>query len=113
MNELSLNIGIVTLFTTYDTAMSYVVNTKSTGKRITLVLSTVSPILGVTKDFDKEKPAVIKLYDLTKGDTDIFDQRTSTYSVKPKSSKWTICTFSYMLVRCCSYKCFNGHFAQQ
>ena len=54
---------------------SYIVNTKSTGKRRVLLLSTMSPILGVTKDNDKEKPAWTELYNLTKGGTDIVDQR--------------------------------------
>ena len=76
---------------------SYVVNTKSSGKRNILVLSTMPPIMGITKDDEKKKPAIIKLYDFTKGGTDIVDQKMSSYSVKPKSSKWTICSFSYIL----------------
>ena len=55
------------------------------------------PILGVAKELDKKKQAIIKLYHFIKGNTDIFDQRMTTYSTKPKSSKWIICTFSYML----------------
>ena len=55
------------------------------------------PILGVAKELDKKKQAIIKLYDFIKGNTDIFDQRMTTYSTKPKSSKWIICAFSYML----------------
>ena len=31
------------------------------------------PLLGVTKDDDKVKPAIPKLYDYTKGGTDIVD----------------------------------------
>lgn len=76
---------------------SYVVNTKSSGKRNVLVLSTVNPILGVTKDDGKCKPAIIKFYDYTKGGTDIVDQKMGRYSVKPKSSKWTVAAFSYVL----------------
>lgn len=55
------------------------------------------PFLGVIKDDGKKKPVIIKLYDFTKGGTDIIDQRMLTYSVKPKLSKWAICAFSYML----------------
>ena len=55
------------------------------------------PLLGVIKDDGKKKPAIMKFYDFTKGGTDIIDQRMSTYSVKLKLSKWTICAFSYML----------------
>ena len=48
---------------------SYVVNTESSGKRNILVLSTLNPILGLTKDDGKSKPAIIKFYDFTKGGT--------------------------------------------
>ena len=75
----------------------YVVNTKSSGKRNVLVLATANSILGVTKDDRKSKPAIIKFYDYTKGGTDIVDQKMGKYSVKPKSSKWTVCAFSYIL----------------
>ena len=50
-------------------------------------------LLGATKDDGKEKPAIMTLYDFTKGDTDIIDERMSAYSVKPKSSKWNSCAF--------------------
>ncbi len=61
------------------TLHSYVVCTKSTGKRNVLVLSTFLPIIGTTKDKQK-KPAIMKVYDYTKGGTDIMDQRMSNYS---------------------------------
>ena len=79
------------------TMTSYVVNTKLSGKRNVLVLATANPILGVTKDDGKSKLAIIKLYDYTKGGTDIVDQKIGKYSVKPKASKWTVCAFSYIL----------------
>ena len=75
---------------------SYVVNIKSSGKRNVLVLSTLNPILGLTKDDGKCKPAIIKFYDFTKGGTDIVDQIMGKHTVKPKSSKWTIAAFSYI-----------------
>ena len=65
---------------------SYVVKTAS-GKRNVLVLTTVVPIIGKTKDDGKQKPAIIKFYDYTKGGTDIVDQIMTKYSVKPKSAK--------------------------
>lgn len=37
---------------------------------IILMLSTVQPLLGVTKDDKKCKPAIYKLYDFNKGGTD-------------------------------------------
>jgi hypothetical protein len=75
---------------------SYTVKT-SKGKKNVLVMATVRPILGVTKDDGKKKPAIIKLYDFTKGGTDIVDQKIGFYSVKPKSRRWTIAAFSYIL----------------
>ncbi len=78
------------------TLHSYVVCTKSTGKRNVLVLSTFPPIIGTTKD-KKKKPAIMKVYDFTKGGTDIMDQKMSNYSTRTKSKKWTRSAFSYIL----------------
>ena len=63
------------------------------------MLSTAHPILGTSKDI-KPKPALYKLYDFTKGGSDIVDQRMSFYSCKPKYQKWTIVAFSYLLDTC-------------
>ena len=71
---------------------SYVVSTKSARKNV-LLLATTKPLLGVTRDDNKNKPAQYKLYDLTKGGTDECDQRVESYSTKPKSRKWTIVAF--------------------
>jgi hypothetical protein len=79
------------------TLHSYVVNTKSKGKKNVLALSTLPPILGITKDDGKEKPAILKFYDFTKGGTDIIDQRIGSYTVNSKSNKWTTTVFSYIL----------------
>ena len=76
--------------------ISYLVNTKSSGKRNVLVLSTLNLILGLTKDDGKSKPAIMKFYDFTKGGTDIVEQIMGKHTVKPKSSKWTIAAFSYI-----------------
>ena len=54
---------------------SYVVKTKSSGKKNVLLLSTMQPMLGITKDDNKNKPAQYKLYDFTKGGTDECDKR--------------------------------------
>ena len=72
---------------------SYVVNTKSSGKCNVLVFSTLSPILGLTKDDGKSKLEIIKLSDFTKGGTDVVDHIMGKHTVKPKSSKWTIAAF--------------------
>jgi hypothetical protein len=76
---------------------SYVVKTKSTGMKNVLVLSTLPPLLGTTKDDGKHKPALLKFYDFSKGGTDIVDQRIGFYSVSTKSKRWTMAAFSYML----------------
>ena len=75
---------------------SYVVKT-SKGKKNVLMLSTMEPILGVTKDDQKFKPQMYKLYDFTKGGTDIIDQKMGTYTTKSKSRKWSRVAFSYLL----------------
>lgn len=79
---------------------SYVVKTKSTGPRNVLLLTTMKPILGVTKDDGKCKPAIYKLYDFTKGGTDIVDQRSQIYTCKAKSHRWTLVAFYYLLDTC-------------
>ena len=80
---------------------SYVANTKSSGKRNVLVLSTLNPILGLTKVDGKSKPAIINFYDFTKGGTDIVDQIMGKHTVKLMSSKWTIAAFSYIIDAAC------------
>lgn len=76
---------------------SYVVKTKSKGKKNVLVMSSMPPILGTTKDDGKEKPAIIKFYDFSKGGTDIIDQRMGNYSVNSMSPRWIMSAFAYML----------------
>lgn len=76
---------------------SYVVNTKSSGKKNVMVLSSVPPLLGTTKDDGKKKPAIMKFYDFTKGGTDVVDQRIGSYTCNTKSDKWTMTAFAYML----------------
>ena len=63
------------------------------------MLSTVHSILEISENI-KPLSALYKLYDFTKGGTDIVDQRMSFYSCKPKSRKWTIVAFSYLLDTC-------------
>ncbi|XP_057296254.1 piggyBac transposable element-derived protein 1-like [Hydractinia symbiolongicarpus] len=75
---------------------SYVVKT-SNGKKNVLMLSTLEPILGTTKDDNCHKLGLYKLYDFTKGGTDIVDQRMGFHTTKTKSRKWTFVMFSYML----------------
>ena len=79
---------------------SWVTRTKTSGFKNVLLLSTVSPLLGVTKDDNKKKPAIYKLYDFTKGGTDIVDQRIGLYTCRTKSRRWTMSAFSYILDTC-------------
>ena len=53
-------------------------------------------LLATTKDDNKSKPAIYKLYDFSKGGTDIIDQRMGFYSCKSKSKRWTMNAFSYV-----------------
>ena len=46
--------------------ITYSVKTKSTGRKKVLMLSTMRPISGITKDDGKSKPAIMKFYDFTK-----------------------------------------------
>ena len=55
-------------------------------KKNVIFLSTTSPILDITKDDGKSKLGIYKVYDFTKGGID-----------KPKSRKWTITVFSYVI----------------
>ena len=70
------------------TLSSYIVNT-SKGTKSVILLSTHEPILRTTKDDNKKKPALFKVYDFTKGGTDVIDQRMGI-STRTKSRRWTI-----------------------
>ena len=67
-----------------------------------LVLSTMRPLMGITRDDGKRKPAIIKFYDFTKGGTDVMDQKISRYSCKAVSQRWTMVNFFFLLdtIRC-------------
>ena len=76
---------------------SYVVSTSTKKKKNVLMLSTLKPILGTTIDDNKKKAALYKLYDFTKGGTDIVDQRMGFNTCKVKSHKWSMVAFAYIL----------------
>ena len=76
---------------------SYTVITKSKGKKNVLMLSTMDIPLGTTKDDDKKKMALYKLYDFSMGGTDAIDYRCARYSCKPKSRRWTMVAWWYTL----------------
>ena len=65
---------------------SYVVKSAS-GKKSVVLLSTVSPTFGTTRDDKNCKPGLYKLYDFTKGGTDILDQSMGFHTWQTKVSK--------------------------
>jgi hypothetical protein len=78
---------------------SYAVET-TTGKNV-LMLSTLKQILGTTKDDSRNKLALYKLYDFTKGGTDIVDQWMAFHTSKTKSRRWTMVALAYMIDMAC------------
>ena len=76
---------------------SYVVKTKWTGLCNLLLLSTLKPILAVTQDDGKQKLQAIKYMISRRRGTNIIDQRAQFCTCKPKTSRWTISVFSYVL----------------
>ena len=53
---------------------TYTPKYRSKEKKNVLVLSTMRPLMGITRDDEKQKPAIIKFYDFTKGGTYVRDQ---------------------------------------
>ena len=68
------------------TLHSYVVNTKSSGLRNVLLMSSFPPLLGLTKD-ETKKPGIYKVYDFTKGGTDYVDYRMGANSTRTKCTR--------------------------
>lgn len=66
------------------------------GKMDVLALASTPPLLGTPIDGNKNKPVLLKLYDFTKGGTDIVDQIIGAYSVDSRSKHWTLSSFSYL-----------------
>ena len=76
---------------------SYHVKTKSKGKRNVLMLTTMRPMLGITRDDGKKKSALYKFYDFSKGGTDIVDQKKYFYMCEAMSRKWKTAAFYFIL----------------
>ena len=76
---------------------SYAVRTKSKGKKNVLVLSTMRPLPGATRDDGYHKPAIIKLYDFTKGGTDIVDQLNDYHTCRSRTFRWDVVALFYIL----------------
>ena len=81
---------------------TYTTKSKSKGKKIFLVLSTMRPLMDITSDNGKQKPAIIKFYDFTKRGTDVMDQKISKYSCKLLTHRWTMIHFFFLMhsIRC-------------
>jgi hypothetical protein len=75
---------------------SWITNTKS-GKKNVMCLTTTQPILGRTKDDNREKPAILKRYDFAMNGTDRVDQLMESYSVRMKSRRWPMSVLSFLL----------------
>ena len=71
---------------------SYAVRTKSKGKNNVLVLAIMRPFPGATRDDGYHKPAIIKLYDFTKGGTDIVDQINYYHTCRSRTFRWGVQT---------------------
>ena len=61
-------------------------------------MTTVDPILGLTKD--NRKPAIINYYNLTMGGTDIVDQLMSHKTTRWKTDRWTMNALAFILDTC-------------
>ena len=81
---------------------AYTTKSKSKGNKNVLVLSTLQPLLGVTKDDGKCKLAVIKFNDFTKGSTDVMDMKMAKYSCKALTHRWAMVSFYFLpdAIRC-------------
>ena len=69
---------------------------KVRGEKNVLALTTLVS-LATTIDDNKNKPAILKLYDFTKGSSDIVDQRIGTYTANTAAKRWTMSVSSYLL----------------
>ena len=70
----------------------YITKSKSKGRKNVLVLSTMRPLMDITRDDGKQKPAIVMFYDFTKGGT-VMDQKISKYSCKSLTHRWTVIHF--------------------
>ena len=75
---------------------SYAVRTKSKGKKNVLVLSAMHSLPGARRD-RYHKPAIIKLYNFTKGGTDIVDQLNDYGIYRSRTFRWDVVALFCML----------------
>ena len=79
------------------TLHSYAVKTKTKRMKNILIMSSAPVIQAVTKDDGKKKPAVLKIYDFTKGGKENVNQRIACFSTNTKSRRWALTSFSFVL----------------
>ena len=72
---------------------TYSEKAKSPGRKNVLMLSTMRPIPGITKDDVKSKPALMKFYDFTKGRTNIVVQLNNYYNCRARTNHWDLVSF--------------------
>ena len=65
----------------------------SSGKKNVLLLFTMRPLNGITRDDNKQKSCIYKFHDFTKGGTNIVDQLNDYYTVHSQSNRWDLATF--------------------
>jgi hypothetical protein len=75
---------------------SWITNTKSGAKNV-MLLTTLVPILGKTKDDEHHTPALIKLYNYIMNGTDRCDQLSEAKTCRMKSRRWPLSPLCYML----------------
>ena len=75
---------------------TYAVKTKSSGKKNVFMLTTLRPLPGITKDDEKEKPSIYKLYDFTKGGT--VSWISSTTFTAPVRNPYGGCVLRYFIL---------------
>jgi hypothetical protein len=76
---------------------SWVVNTKSAGKKNVMLLTTTVPIVGKTMDDGKDRPAIISLYNFGMLGTDRVDQYAQFFTTRVKSKRWPMSVLCYLL----------------
>ena len=55
------------------------------------------PLPGATRDDGYHKPAIIKLYDFTKGGNDIVEQLNNYHTCRYRTFRWDVVALLYML----------------
>ena len=60
------------------------------------------PLMGITRDDEKQKPVIIRFYEFIKGGTDILDQKIFRYLCKSVTRMWAVVHFFFLLdtIRC-------------